>query len=70
MLGLTMTIARTSGWAVRLMLGRIERHSRPPGSRIPMHGADDAPASHDTSATPIELQRPPDRHPPRLRALR
>ena len=26
MMGLVMTIARTSGWAVRLMFGRIERH--------------------------------------------
>ncbi len=36
MMGLAMTIARTSGWAVRLMFGRIERLTRPPASRIPM----------------------------------
>ena len=29
MMGLVMTIRRTSGWAVRLMLGRIERLSSP-----------------------------------------
>ncbi len=33
MMGLVMTIARTSGWAMRLMFGRIERQSRPPASR-------------------------------------
>ena len=35
MMGLVMTIARTSGWAVRLMFGRIERHSHPPASECP-----------------------------------
>ena len=50
MLGLVMTIARTSGWAMRLMFGRIERLSHPPVSEIPMRSIDGAPASHDTSA--------------------
>jgi hypothetical protein len=58
-----MTIVRTSGWAVRLMFGRIERHSHPPASRIPMHGVDGAAASHDTPLTPIEAARPLVRHP-------
>ena len=65
MMGLVMTIARTSGWAVRLMFGRIERHSRPPASRIPMRGVDGALASHDTSVPPPEAPRPLVRHPPR-----
>ena len=69
MMGLVMTIVRTSGWAVRLMFGRIERHSRPPASRIPMRGVDGAPASHDTSATPNEVQRPLVRHPARPREM-
>ena len=36
MWGLTHTIRRTLGWAMRLMLGRIERYSAPPGSPFPM----------------------------------
>jgi hypothetical protein len=63
MMGLVMTIARTSGWAVRLMFGRIERQSRPPASRIPMHGVGGAPASHDTSVQSAEAQLPLVRHP-------
>ena len=63
MMGLVMTIARTSGWALRLMLGRIERLSHPPVSQIPMHSIDGAPASHDTSVARVEIQRPLVRHP-------
>jgi hypothetical protein len=63
MMGLVMTIARTSGWVVRLMFGRIERLSRPPASQIPMRSIDGAPASHDTSVAPVEIQRPLVRHP-------
>ena len=65
MMGLVMTIVRTSGWAMRLVFGRIERLSHPPVSQIPMHGVDGAPASHDTSVTPAEDQRPLVRHPAR-----
>jgi radical SAM superfamily enzyme YgiQ (UPF0313 family) len=61
MMGLAMTIIRTSGWAMRLKFGRIERQTEPPASRIPMHGVDGAPADHDTSVTPIEIHRPPAR---------
>jgi hypothetical protein len=63
MMGLVATIARTSGWAVRLMLGRIERLTHPPVSQIPMRSIDGAPASHDTSVTSIQIQRPLIRHP-------
>jgi radical SAM superfamily enzyme YgiQ (UPF0313 family) len=69
MMGLVMTIVRTSGWAMRLMFGRIERLSHPPVSRIPMHGVDGAPASHDTSVTSIEVPRPLVRHPVRPREM-
>jgi len=69
MMGLVMTIIRTSGWAIRLMFGRIERHSHPPAGQIPMHGVDGAPASHDTSVTPIEAPRPLVRHPARSRGM-
>ncbi len=63
MMGLVMTIARTSGWAMRLMFGRIERLSRPPVSEIPMRSIDGAPASHDTSVISIQVQHPSIRHP-------
>jgi hypothetical protein len=63
MMGLVMTIARTSGWAVRLMFGRIERLTHPPVSQIPMRSIDGATASHDTSVTSIQIQRPLIRHP-------
>lgn len=69
MMGLVATIARTSGWAMRLMFGRIERLSHPPSSAIPMRGIDGAPASHDTSATPPEAPRPLVRHPARPREM-
>jgi radical SAM superfamily enzyme YgiQ (UPF0313 family) len=36
MAGLVYTIRRTLGWALRLMLGKIERYSAPPGSPFPM----------------------------------
>ena len=72
MMGLVMTIARTSGWAVRLMFGRIERLTHPPVSQIPMRSIDDAPASHDPSVTLTQVQRPLLRHPapPREMAAR
>jgi len=69
MMGLVMTIARTSGWAVRLMFGRIERHSSPPASRIPMLGVHGIPASHDPTVAPIDAARPLVRHPARPREL-
>ncbi len=34
--GLVHTIRRTLGWALRLMLGKIERYSAPPESPLPM----------------------------------
>jgi radical SAM superfamily enzyme YgiQ (UPF0313 family) len=63
MMGLVMTIVRTSGWAMRLMFGRIERLAHPPVSQIPMRCIDGAPASHDTSVTSVQVQRPLIRHP-------
>jgi hypothetical protein len=63
MMGLVMTVARTSGWALRLMFGRIERETHPPASQIPMRSVDGAPASHDTSVKSIQIQRPLVRHP-------
>jgi radical SAM superfamily enzyme YgiQ (UPF0313 family) len=59
MMGLVMTIVRTSGWAARLMFGRITRQRRAPASRIPMRGVDGAPASHDTTVAQVVEVRPP-----------
>jgi radical SAM superfamily enzyme YgiQ (UPF0313 family) len=54
--GLIPTIRRTSGWALRLMFGKIERLSRPPGSRVPMRSpVADVPASHATCETLVQL---------------
>ena len=58
MMGLAMTIARTSGWALRLMWGRIERLREPPASRIPMRAVDGATASHATAPVTLSLARP------------
>jgi hypothetical protein len=70
MMGLVMTMARTSGWAMRLMFGRIERHSHPPVSEIPMRStADGTSASHDTTVTPIQIPRVPIRHRAPLREM-
>jgi radical SAM superfamily enzyme YgiQ (UPF0313 family) len=51
MLGLSQSIRRTSGWALRLMFGRIERLPGPPVSPIPMRSNDGARACHD----PVEV---------------
>jgi hypothetical protein len=56
MIGLAITIVRTSTWAVRLMFGKIERLSRAPASKIPMRSIDGTPASHDTSITSIAIR--------------
>ncbi len=58
MMGLVATIRRTSGWAIRLMFGPIERQARPPASRIPMRGVGAAPASHDTASPSLEAPSP------------
>ena len=56
MLGLFHTIRRTSGWALRLMFGKIERLSAPPMSKMPMRSVDGQAASHGTCSTPLELK--------------
>ncbi len=63
MMGLVVTIARTSGWALRLMLGRIERQTHPPASPIPMRSIDGSQASHDPSVASIQTARSSVRHP-------
>lgn len=54
MWGLTKTIRRTLGWAVRLMRGNIQRHTAPPASRLPMRSAIGAPASHSLPLVPVD----------------
>ena len=46
-------IRQTSGWMIMLMRGRIERHSGPPISRIPMRNPSGGQASHAIPGTPI-----------------
>ena len=38
MLGLTQSLRRTTGWAARLMFGKIERLEKPPASGVPTRG--------------------------------
>src|SRR5688572_26985979 len=58
MAGLTQSLRRTTGWALRLMFGRIERLSGPPMSRIPMRAPDGAGACHATFAMPTPTPTP------------
>jgi radical SAM superfamily enzyme YgiQ (UPF0313 family) len=48
MLGAIQTIRRTSGWALRLMFGRIDRLAGPPASALPIRAADGGAACHAT----------------------
>lgn len=57
MLGLIQSFRRTSGWALRLMFGRIRRLSRPPVSAIPMQSVTGTPASHAPAETPTPARR-------------
>ena len=52
MWGLTQTIRRTFGWAVRLMRGPIVRRSDAPSSPIPMRSMHGGPADHALPGTP------------------
>lgn len=47
MWGVTQTIRRTLGWALRLMRGPITRRTGIPASRLPMRGVAGDAASHD-----------------------
>ncbi len=52
MFGLAKTVRRTLGWTLRLMWGKIKRHSRAPGSRIPMRSSEGGRASHALEGAP------------------
>jgi radical SAM superfamily enzyme YgiQ (UPF0313 family) len=58
MMGLIQSVRRTSGWALRLMFGKITRLSRPPVSSIPMHSVQGTVASHASVETPPQPARP------------
>ncbi|MHC5112084.1 MAG: B12-binding domain-containing radical SAM protein [Planctomycetota bacterium] len=49
MWGLWQTVQKTSGWVLRLRLGKIRRRSEPPMNKIPMRGVEGASASHALS---------------------
>ncbi|HSI35024.1 MAG TPA: radical SAM protein, partial [Tepidisphaeraceae bacterium] len=51
MLGLVQTFRRTFGWALRLMMGKVDRLAGPPASPLPMRGVDNTPASHAACGT-------------------
>ena len=53
MWGVTQTIRRTLGWAIRLMKGSIIRRTIVPGSRIPVFAADGEQPAHPTAAIPL-----------------
>jgi hypothetical protein len=52
MWGLSKTIRRTFGWAIRLMRGNITRRRQVPVSPIPMRSVNGASASHALPGTP------------------
>jgi hypothetical protein len=53
--GLFHTFRRTLGWTWHLMRGKVERHTRPPASPIPMRGPDGAAAKHALPGTPLAI---------------
>jgi hypothetical protein len=57
MAGLLLTIMRTTGWAIRLMWGKIDRFTAPPPSRFPMRSPRGEEASHPNFRAPkIEVE--------------
>ena len=57
MWALTHTIRRTFVWNLRLMRGKIKRHSQVPASQIPMRSVDGGRASHALPGTPKSQSR-------------
>jgi hypothetical protein len=58
MMGLVMTVLRTTGWMFRLMFGRITRYTQPPISKFKMRSVDGSPAGHDTPRVSVQIARP------------
>ena len=59
MWGLVPTLGGTLGWTLRLMRGKLQRHSRPPTSPIPMRSPGGGPASHALPGTPLSIAPAP-----------
>jgi len=57
MLGNTQNIRRTLGWAFRLMLRKIQRHTAPPESRIPMASVAGTHSIYTTPTVEITIDR-------------
>jgi radical SAM superfamily enzyme YgiQ (UPF0313 family) len=60
MIGVTQNIRRTFTWTLRLMTGRIERATQPPGSALPMRSptgdrADHAPATSEPDPALVQV---------------
>jgi hypothetical protein len=55
MWGLSQMVRRTAGWTVKLMFGKIERHSQPPSSGIPMRSVNGGPACHALPGAPVAV---------------
>jgi radical SAM superfamily enzyme YgiQ (UPF0313 family) len=53
--GVLHLLPRSLGWTFHLMRGRIQRHTAPPTSRIPMHDAHGGSASHRLPGTPLSI---------------
>ena len=54
MIGLTQNIRRTSGWAIRMMFGRIRRLAEPPRGTIPMRSVSGDPPAHARACDTVE----------------
>ena len=65
MFGLTQSVRRTFGWALRLMFGRIERLARPPAGDLSIRAVDGGAACHG----PVEAAPPAQAHRGRAFAL-
>lgn len=59
MWGLTRTIRRTFGWALRLMRGDIRRHADLPACALPMRAVDGSVAVHALPRAPAESRERP-----------
>jgi len=46
MWGLSRTLPRMLGWALRLMTGKVKRQLRPPGTMLPLRRIEGNPSSH------------------------
>ena len=59
MLGNLQNIRRTLGWALRLMFRKIQRHTEPPKSTIPMQSVEGTHSIHTTPTVQMTIDRAP-----------